>query len=233
MPIMFGASAGWIIAGLFLFRSSQAPREYRIAIKQLRKGEYQEAVAAMDRLIKIEADKAGHYRFRAEILRLWGKLGRAKNDYKMMLELNPQDAVAYNGLAEVEVQAGHFDEALVAAQSAYDLLPKDWVTSYNLGMIYDRLQQSEKAVEALERSLTQKVPDSRHRLLIYLYLSRAYQLLGNEQAYQESLVKLKKEKEGMEEWQQIIHNDKAATLRAVIGDDIEEAQRIMIAGGSQ
>ncbi|MBC7871350.1 MAG: hypothetical protein H7Y09_10975, partial [Chitinophagaceae bacterium] len=73
LGLAMGAAFGWIIAALFLFKP-RSPMEYQNAVKHLRKNNYAEAVKSMDLLIKQEPTKANHYRFRAEILRLWGKL---------------------------------------------------------------------------------------------------------------------------------------------------------------
>ncbi len=175
---LIGAAAGWIVAGAFLFRA-RAPMEYQKAVKHLRKSEYAEAVQTMDILIKSEPRDPNHYRFRAELLRLWGKLDKARKDYQRMTELDPQSAVAYNGLAEVYLQSGDYDPALEAAQRAAELAPDEWVAYYNLGMIEDRLERSPDVIEHLERALALKVPDARHRLLMYLYIARANARLGN------------------------------------------------------
>ena len=122
--------------------------EYQQAVKHLRKSEYAEAVKSMDSLIKQEPRDPNHYRFRAELLRLWGKLDRAKKDYQRMTELDPKSAVGYNGLAEVYLQAGDYDDALEAGQRAAELAPDEWVALYNLGMIEDRLGRSQRGDRA-------------------------------------------------------------------------------------
>lgn len=220
--VLVGAAAGWIVAGLFFFRS-RAPMEYQAAVKSLRKGEYAEAVKAMDGLIKREPKVAEHYRFRAELLRVWGKLDRAKRDYAKMAEIEPKSAVAYNGLAEVDLQAGNYDAALDAGKRAVKLAPDEWVALYNLGMIEDRLERSADAVDHLNKALALKVPDARHRLLIYLYLARAYARLGDSAAAQDAVIQVRKHKNGLEEWQKILESDQADTLRAVLGGDVEAA----------
>ena len=78
LQLFIGGAFGWVLAGLFIFRSSRAPSEYKQAIRHLRKNEYADAVKVMDGLIRAEPDDAYHYKFRAELFRLWGKLGRAK-----------------------------------------------------------------------------------------------------------------------------------------------------------
>jgi tetratricopeptide (TPR) repeat protein len=217
-----GVGLGWIAAGLFLTRS-RMPMQYREAIKHLRKNEYDEAVKVMDRVIKTEPKQPNHYRFRAEMLRVWGRLDRARRDYEKMTSLAPNSAVAYNGLAEVYLQMGNFAQAREAAQRAHELAPDDWVTSYNLGMIEDRLQQSEQVIDHLQTALALIVPDARHRLLIHLYLARAYSRLGNGEAAQSEVNTIQRHRAGLEEWRTILDSDQAATLRAVLGADIQAA----------
>jgi tetratricopeptide (TPR) repeat protein len=221
-----GAAVGWVVAGLFLFRS-RAPMEYQKAIRHLRKNEYEAAVKAMDGLIKSDSDDPNHYRFRAELLRLWGKLDRARRDYIYMTELDPKSAVGYNGLAEVSLQEGDFVRAHDAAVRAAELAPEEWVALYNLGMIEDRLRQSEEAIVHLRRALELKVPDMRHRLLIHLYLARAYARRGEMENAAEQLTDVKKHRSGLEEWQKILENEQAATLRSVLGADVQAAQNLV------
>lgn len=225
---LIGAAAGWVVAGGFIFRS-RAPMEYQQAVKHFRKSEFAEAVKAMDILIKQEPRTPEHYRFRAELLRVWGKLDKAKKDYIRMTELAPKSAVAFNGLAEVYLQAGDYDAAREAGLRAAELAPDEWVAFYNLGMIEDRLGESAQAVEHLQKALTLGVPDARHRLLIYLYLARAYARLGDTAAAQDAVIQVRKHKNGLEEWQKILESEQAETLRAALGEDVAAAAEL--AGG--
>ncbi|MFQ3565632.1 MAG: tetratricopeptide repeat protein [Aggregatilineales bacterium] len=221
-----GAALGWIVAGLFLFRAKM-PMAYQKAIRALRKADYETAVKVMDQIIKEEPDNSNHYRFRAELLRLWGKLDRARRDYVKITELDPASAVGFNGLAEVSLQAGDFQRAHEAALRAAALAPDDWVALYNLGMIEDRLRDSAAAIEHLSAALEQKVPDARHRLLIHFYLLRAYARTKQLEAAAEQLGKMQRLRSGLEEWQKILADDQAATLRAVLGADVELAAELI------
>ncbi|MBK8025627.1 MAG: tetratricopeptide repeat protein [Chloroflexi bacterium] len=225
-----GGALGWIVAGLLLFRS-RMPMQYREAIRHLRKNEYAEAVKMMDAIIKEEPDKPDHLRFRAEVLRVWGKLDRAKRDYRRMVELDPESAVAYNGLAEVCLQARDYDEAFTAAQRAAQLAPDEWVAFYNLGMIEDRLGKAQAAAEHLEKALQLNVKDARHRLLIELYRARAYARLGDVAQAQGAVMELRKSRSGLDEWDTILKSEQAETLRAAIGEDVEAARALL--AGSQ
>lgn len=228
LPLL-GAAIGWIAAGLFIFRG-RGSMEIQKAVKHLRRDEYEEAVKVMDGLIKTEPNVATHYRFRAEILRLWGKLDRAKRDYRKMSEVAKDDflkAVAYNGLAEVELQAGKYHDARDAALAAYKLAPSEWVTPYNLGMIEDRLANAQSAIDYLEQAIARKVPDERHRLLIYFYLVRAYSRLNQTEPAERALKELRKLRGGLKEWQTILKSAQATTLREVLAEDVAAAEQVM------
>jgi tetratricopeptide (TPR) repeat protein len=223
-----GAALGWIVAGTLVFRV-RAPMQYQQAVKALRKNQLADAVGAMDDLIKAEPNNPGHYRFRAELLRVWGKLERARRDYAKMIELEPDSPLAYNGLAEVELQAKRYEPALIAAQKAADLAPREWVALYNLGMIEDRLGRSIEVVGHLSRALELNIPDVRHRLLIHLYLARAHARIGDVDAARRALDTLKKQANGVREWNTILQSEQAGALREAIGADVEAA-RGLIAG---
>jgi hypothetical protein len=225
--LFVGAGLGWIVAGIFVFNSFGAPQHYKTAIKAMRKQQYDVAIEAMTELIKQEPNQPEHYRFRAELFRLWGKLKMARKDYIQMAELDTESAVAYNGLAEVELQARNFKKALDAAQKAYELAPDEWVAVYNLGMIEDRLKESELALTHLNQAIDLKIPDSRHRLLVQLYRTRAYMRLGDESSASEAFEALKHEKTGLEEWQVIMSADEAKALRDVLEYDIELANALI------
>jgi tetratricopeptide (TPR) repeat protein len=225
-----GGAFGWVLVGLFLFGSNKTRMEYQKAVKALRKNDYKTAVEIMDTLIKSEAEDPSHYRFRAEVLRLWGKLDRARRDYQEMLNRSKKDddrAVAYNGLAEVDLQAGRYQTALEAAQKAYELAPDEWVAAYNLGMIADRLGDNALAIKSLEKALAAKMPDSRHRLLVYLWQARAYARSQQNTAAEAAIAKLKQESSGLKEWQKILPDEQATVLRDVLEADVKLAEQLL------
>jgi tetratricopeptide (TPR) repeat protein len=230
LAAFMGGAFGWVLIGLFLFRSNKTRMEYQKAIKALRKNDYQSAIEVMDAVIKTETEDPNHYRFRAEILRLWGKLDRARRDYQEMLNRSKNDAdraVAYNGLAEVDLQAGRYQTALEAAQKAYELAPDEWVAAYNLGMIADRMGNNSLAIESLEKALAAKMPDSRHRLLVYLWQARAYARSQQASAAETAVANLKKESSGLKEWQKILPDEQAAVLRDVLEADVKLAEKLL------
>jgi tetratricopeptide (TPR) repeat protein len=224
MPFAVGAALGWLVAGTLIFSRSREPLEYRAAVKAMRQGNFEEAVQAMDRIIREEPEVSHHYRFRAELLRFAGKLPRAKSDYERMKNLARTDAdraVAYNGMAEVDLQARQYASALKNAHKACELAPNDWVTAYNLGMIQDRLKDSEGVLDSLTHKLQLRdVPDARHRLLIGLYVLRAHQRLGHTEQAAAVVEQLRRDRAGLREWELLLAEKNAGVLREVLADDI-------------
>lgn len=225
LMLLLGLAVGWVIAGSLIFKP-RGPMEYQQAVRLMRKNRYKEAIDVMSKLIKAEPKNPNHLRFRAELLRLWGQIGQARRDYRKMIELAPESAVAYNGLAEIELQAGNYEAARQAALKAYELAPDEWVAVYNLGMIEDRLGESAAAIEHLQLALAAKVPDARHRLLIHLYMARAYARQGDLDAARRSAQAVKKHGGGLNEWQVILQSDQAQVLRDVLAADIETARAL-------
>jgi len=224
-PIVLGGGLGWIVAGAYLFRP-RTPDEYKLAVRALRKSEYQDAVKHMDALINSDPKNPFHYRFRAEILRVWGKLPLAKRDYKKMTDLAPDMAVAWNGLAEIQLQMGDYESAHVAAIKAYQLAPDEWVSAYNLGAIEDRLNRPQDTIEHLRHALNLKIPDARHRLLVHLYMARAYSRLNDASSAEESVKKIQGLYGGIQEWRTLMKSDQAETLRTFIEADVNLASAL-------
>lgn len=221
-----GVALGWLLAGWFLFRPRQ-PRQLQRAIRAMRRGDHEAARAAMDALIRAEPDVPAHYRLRAEMQRLAGDLAGAQRDYRRMTRLAAQDAGAWNGLAEVLLQAGRHAAAHEAALRAHDLAAGDWVASYNLGMIEDRLNLPQEALQHVGEALAMKVPDARHRLLLRLYQLRALVRLGDRGGALKALQHLRTERRGLAEWQTLLAHEQAEPLRHVLAQDIELAQALM------
>lgn len=228
-PALFVLTAvlavGWIAIALLSGRAG-VRREYQRAVRLLRKSRFDEAIQVMTDLIKEEPRVADHYRFRAELFRLAGKAGRARADYKKVVELTPDSGVGYNGLAEVYLQEDEYEEARIYGKKALELEPNEWVPAYNLGMIEDRLGNWESALGHLRQALAAKIPDRRHRLLTHLWMARALAGLGQTEEAEQALADLKREQDGLREWEIIFASDQAALLRHVLAADVELAGKL-------
>ena len=221
--LFVGAGLGWIVAGIFVFNSFGASQDYKRAVKAMRRGAYPDAIESISAQIRRQPERGEHYRFRAELYRLAGKLAAARRDYQKMIELDEENAVGWNGLAEVELQARRYAQAREAGKMALELAPEQWVAAYNLGLIDDRVGDSAAAIAHLGAALEKKIPDSRHRLLAHLYLARAAARMGDAAMADAALRDMKREKAGLEEWRMILQQKEAAALRDVLSGDIELA----------
>ena len=220
-----GAGVGWLVVSLFILRRN-VRREYQQAIRHLRKDEYDEAIQIITKLVKAEPEDTRHLRFRADLYRLKGQPQLAVKDYKRIVKLEPQSSVGYNGLAEIYLQIGDLDASLEAAQQAYEREPEQWAMPYNLGMIEDRVGMAQEARQHLQEALDARPAESRHRLLIRLWLARAEVRLENSEAATAHLEALLREKRGLQEWDTIFGSDQSRALRAVLADDVVLARRL-------
>lgn len=216
---------GWMVIAPVAMRG-RVSKEYQTAIKHMRKSEYPQAIKVISALIDREPDKSEHYRFRAELYRLSGKIKRARTDYQRVIDLEPESGVGYNGLAEVYLQDGEYAEALPFARQALEREPDSWITLYNLGMIEDRLKIWADAVKHLNSALEVGVPDSRHRLLTHLWLARSHFAQNQRAEAEREIEKLRRERGGLREWKEIFESEQAAVLRNVLLEDVELAEKL-------
>lgn len=226
-PILLGMAFGWLLASQFFIRD-RMQMEYKEAIKHVRKQEYTEAIQAVNGLVKRESYNPEHVRFRGELYRLAGNLNAAVKDYEKAITLAPKAPEGYSGLAEVYLQQGDLEQAKVYTTKAYELAPEYWVAPYNLGMIEDRLGNSAAVVEHLSIVISQGLPDSRHRLLTYLWLARAYYRLGDTDKAKNALDKLRHEDKGLKEWQKIVEAPEAGIVKKMLQTDVDLAARVSV-----
>ena len=224
LPIFGAAGLGWLVVASLLSRG-RVRREYQTAVKHMRKGEYAEAIKVMSELIEAEPDRVEHYRYRAMLFRLWGKLKRSRADYQKVIELTPDSGIGYNGLAEVYLQEEEYPEALGFAKQALEREPGDWIAAYNLGMIEDRMELWPDAITHLQAALQVGIPESRHRLLTHLWIARAEARTGGDAVGEIAL--MKREKSGLNEWKTMFENDAAAMLRKVLETDVALAEQLI------
>jgi len=223
--LFLGIAVGWFLASQLLMRSADNT-EYKRAVKALRRKEYQTAIDEMNALIRRDADQAEHYAFRAQLHRLNDDFNRAKYDYETVLKLDPESSVGANGLAEIYLQKGDLEPAREWAEKAFETAPDEWIAAYNLGMIAERQHDNAAAITYLQQAIDLKIPESRHRLLTYLWLARVYYRQDDQKQADHMIDKLLREKRGLNEWKTILESDEAAHLRGVLQLDVRMAKAL-------
>ncbi len=227
LALFAGIALGWLFAAQMLMRGGAENREYKLAIKAMRKHDYAKAIEQMTTLIKREPKVPAHYGFRAQLYRLDGQPKRARRDYEKVIDLDPESSLGANGLADLALEKGDLDEARHWAERAYQAAPQDWVAVVNLGMILERQGEYGPAIKRLTEALDLDIPDSRHRLLANLWLARAHHAGGAHRNAREAAEGLKAEKRGLREWEVILDSDEGAPLRAQFQQDIRMAKAIL------
>ena len=221
-----GGAAGWLIAVALIVRKRQRV-SYQRAIRALRNGDYDGAVALMSDLVAAEPDAAEHYNFRATIHRMRGHLREAVADYRRALELDPQSPQTYAGLAETYLQMRDYDKAREQSEHALQLAPRDWSTHFLLGQVAQRQGDWDEAVAALERALKLRITQPTSRLLARLWLALDTLRLGREDEAAQHLAALRKEKRGLDLWERIFAAERSPVLRGMLGDDVQLARRLI------
>ncbi|HEY1496134.1 MAG TPA: tetratricopeptide repeat protein, partial [Candidatus Solibacter sp.] len=127
----------------------------RIGETYRRKGDLAHAVTALQRSSALRPGHAIVVSTLALVLDAMGRKADAAAKYREVLELNPNDGVAMNNLAET---GGDLDDALRLAQHALRLLPDLAEVADTLGWIYLKKNVSARAIEVF-RDLVEKHPN--------------------------------------------------------------------------
>ncbi|HML20476.1 MAG TPA: tetratricopeptide repeat protein [Aggregatilinea sp.] len=221
-----GGGFGWLIIAPIILRT-HVRMEYQQAIRHMRHGELDEAIAVMDELVQTEPDDPEHYQFRADLHRLANHPEKAQQDYEQVIRLDPDSASGYIGLSEVRAQSGDFEAARAPAQQAVEHDPQSWLPAYNLGMIEDRLDDPAQAVEHLQAALKAGLPHRRYHVLVRLWLARSYVRLGQREEAGRQVEALRAAREALNDWNLVFESEQAALLRALMEPDVRLAERLV------
>jgi tetratricopeptide (TPR) repeat protein len=82
-----------------------------------------------------------------------GSVQEALGEYRKVVELDPNALEAYRDIAELELHAGHADEALAAAEKARDLAPKDATSYVFIGHVHLLKSDTARAAADFEEAL--------------------------------------------------------------------------------
>lgn len=117
---------------------------------------------------------AEHLQAKAEDNIEVGDFELAEQKYRRVVAILPQEPEGYFGLGISLLDQDRFEEARKAMMSAYILAPDHTGTLYNIGYIYNRLQQPKDAIPWLQKA---SATDSDYLAAIY-QLGLAYEQLG-------------------------------------------------------
>jgi tetratricopeptide (TPR) repeat protein len=117
------------------------------------KGDYDRAIADLDRSIKFDPSRSEAYRYRGRAYAGKGDNDHAVSDYGEALRLKPDSAAAYSNRASVYYRKGDHDRAIGDATRAVELDPSDHLAFNLRGVAYDGKGDYDRAIADFSESL--------------------------------------------------------------------------------
>jgi tetratricopeptide (TPR) repeat protein len=167
-----------VLNGLDKTSKARGDIYYRIGETYRRKGDYQDAIIALQEARKFVPDNVLILSTLGLVLDSAGRWGDAKLVYSATLKMDPNNGVVLNNLAFLISEHGQnsdLEQALTLAQKAKQLLPNTPEVSDSLGWIYLKKKMGADAVDIF-RGLVAKVPNSS---TYRFHLAEAYYLQGD------------------------------------------------------
>ncbi len=120
-----------------------------------------EVVEALDECAELAEPTADLYRLRGDVYFALGDWEGARRDYRLALELRPDDTEAQLSLAEVHLELGEHGEAAAAAESVIESFPGEVDAYVIAARARGSLGEPPAAAEALDRAIEQnaRVPE--------------------------------------------------------------------------
>ena len=110
------------------------------------KGNYDRAIADLDRALEINPDDADTYTGRGLMHGQKGDYDRAISDLDRAIEINPEDSIAYYGRGRAYAEKGDFDHAISDFASAIEIDPDDADSYIGRGLSYGQKGDFDHAI---------------------------------------------------------------------------------------
>ena len=136
---------------------------YYLALGNSLEGDFEQAVAALDRVLALGADDLAVLTRRGDALLELGRIDDAQKDYDRILGLDPSYSAAHFGLGQVAFERGEFEQAIERFEAALDGQPDGSVIHHRMGLALRRLSRREEAAAHLARNEQRPIsfPDPR------------------------------------------------------------------------
>jgi Flp pilus assembly protein TadD len=119
-------------------------------------GNSKEAIAELNRAVKLNSEAPSYHANLGEILRQSGKLDEAAGSLATAIKLDPNNAQTLNNLGIIEYEKKHFAEAVEYYRKALALRPKMAEALNNLGNALRLTGDIDGASQAYQEALTQR-----------------------------------------------------------------------------
>jgi len=118
---------------------------YNLALVVDGNGDPSGAIEALDKAIQLKKSSS-FFVAKAGMLTKQNKLVEAGDLYQSVLDDNPADLKALQGLSLIKARQGDSKGALTLLSKAYKIKKDDFVTTYNLGVLYSRMQRIDESI---------------------------------------------------------------------------------------
>ena len=132
--------------------------------------DYKSAIDAFRHAIVLDRDNLDAIRGLAENLMNDGQLDAALEQYKVIVDSNPEDAQSYVRISEIHRRQAKYDLALESLKKADTLVPESAEVAYNMAAVYQAQGRYDDAIKLLQ-DLLKKVdnnPTDRNNRAIFL-----------------------------------------------------------------
>jgi len=112
--------------------------------------DYKSAIDAFHHAVVLDRDNLDAIRGLAENLQNDGQLDAALEQYKVIVDSNPEDAESYVRMAEIYRRQGKYDLALDSLKKADTLAPDQAQVAYNMAAVYQSQGRYDDAIKILQ-----------------------------------------------------------------------------------
>jgi tetratricopeptide (TPR) repeat protein len=155
--------------------------------------DYKSAIDAYKHAIVLDRDNLDAIRGLAENLMDDGQLDASLEQYKVIVDSNPEDAQSYVRMAEIYRRQAKYDQALESLKKADTLVPDSAEVSYNMAAVYQsqgRYDDATKLLQDLLKKSDGSQADRNNRAIFLERLGMIYREQENYPAAVETFRKL-------------------------------------------
>jgi len=145
--------------------------------------DYKSAIDAFRHAVVLDRDNLDAIRGLAENLLNDGQLEASLEQYKVIVDSNPEDAQSYVRMAEIYRRQGKYDLALESLKKADTLVPDSAEVAYNMAAVYQGQGRYDDAIKLLQDLLKKNDTSQADRTNRAIFLERLGMIYREQENY--------------------------------------------------
>jgi len=145
--------------------------------------EYKNAVDAYRHAVVLDRDNLDAIRGLAENLMNDGQLDASLEQYKVIVDSNPEDAQSYVRISEIYRRQAKYDQALESLKKADTLVPDSAEVAYNMAAVYQAQGRYDDAIKLLQDLLKKSDTSQADRTNRAIFLERLGMIYREQENY--------------------------------------------------